>query len=222
MNILNKLISAFIFFSCFFILACVDHSSGPNSEVTQISEDIPSEFKILKMNGLEGWSFDVTSKLYLDLSNEDFLDVYDLILDEQSLIELGCINFNQLSVYEKKLFYIVFLAAIAERESNFNPYDVTKKNIGLLQIDLNSAHRHAGREASHIKSNSDLMVASENLRIGTYILKNQLQGRWIPEVKGRLLTKRNYYWEVLNDEYKGRVIKSFHNNRANLPFCQDY
>lgn len=209
-----------LFLSCIFISSCGDHSSNQVASITQANESIPSDFKILKMNGSVGWSFDVTSKLYHDLSDEDFTDVYDLILDEQSLIELGCSNFNQLSVYEKKLFYIVFLAAITERESNFNPYDVTKKNIGLLQIDLNSAHRHAGSEASHIKTNSDLMVASENLRIGTYILKNQLQGRWIPEVKGKLLTGRNYYWEVLNDEFKGRVIKSFFNNRANLPFCQ--
>ncbi len=210
-----------MFLSSFWLLSsCVDNGSNQQSKTDQEQVAISPEFKIMKMNGLEGWSFDVTSKLYEDLSSHDFSKVFDLILDDQSLIELGCVNFNQLSVYEKKLFYIVFLAAIAERESNFNPYDVTQKNIGLLQIDLNSAYRHAGNEATSIQSNSDLMVASVNLRIGTYILKNQLFGKWIPEVKGKLLTKRNYYWEVLNDQYKDRVIKSFHNNRSNLPFCQ--
>lgn len=200
---------------------CGKESNSPGSVVQREAEQASYTIKIKKLNGSEGWSEEVTQNLYKSLSEESIASLFDQFIDESNLAELGCTNYNSLSLYEKKLFYIVFFAAIAERESDFNPRDITKKNIGLLQIDINSAYRHAGDEASNIQSIADLMNPNENLRIGTHILRNQVQGKWIPEVRGKLLTGRNYYWEVLNDNFKARVVKSFMNNRFNLPFCQE-
>lgn len=214
MKIIVLIIIAFSIVSC----------GADHSEVSTVSqreaEEVSYQLKIKKLNGSIGWNENVTLKLYQDLSENSISSLFDQEIDQQNLDELGCSNFNSLPIYEKKLFYIVFLAAIAERESDFNPRDITNSNIGILQIDLSSAYRHAGADAANIKTISDLMNVNENLRIGTHILKNQVNGKWAPDIAGKLLTGRNYYWEVLNNNFKYRVIKSFMNNRFNLPFCQ--
>jgi len=212
------------FFILLFILlntySCGNKSSPSNSPTGEVVVvDNLENFKIKRLNGREAWDSNVSKNLYLDLSKIEVSELFDVNINQANLNELGCPRFNEFSIEEKKLFFIVFLAAIAERESDFNPSEITLKNIGLLQIDKSSAVRHAKEYVSPDISDEDLKVSSENLRIGTFILRNQLKGLWSSKVAGKLLTGGNYYWEVLNDQYKHRVIKSFINNRTNLPFC---
>jgi hypothetical protein len=68
-------------------------------------------------------------------------------------------------------------------------------------------------------NDEDLKDSSINLNIGTFILRNQIQGKFRSDVKSRLFPLRSYYWEVLNLKKRSRVIASFKNNKANLPFC---
>jgi hypothetical protein len=170
------------------------------------------------------WSSEVTKTLFNNLGDTSLQSLFTTTVNEDDAKLVGCSNFNILSQDQKKIFYIVFLAAIAERESDFDPKNETydpahgNVNIGLLQIDTESAKRHASEIVDDI-NDEDLKDSSINLNIGTFILRNQIQGKFRSDVKSRLFPLRSYYWEVLNLKKRSRVIASFKNNKANLPFC---
>lgn len=192
-----------------------------NSPVQQ-SDELQS-LSIKKINGKPGWKNSISTQLFEELSQNRYAEIFTIDFSEEDLNLLGCTNYNLLNIEEKKLFIIVFLAAIAERESDFDPlnmtYDPTHKNwnIGLLQIDEKSALRHSGE----FYSEKELKDSYLNLKVGLSIFKNQITGKYRPELNGKLFTGKSFYWEVLNDNYKHRVVKSFLNNRFNLSFCQD-
>ena len=154
------------------------------------------------------------------LSTSDISQLLDIEIAKNDLNLVGCINYNQLSSIEKKIFLIIFISAISEAESDFqvanetyNPGDSTM-NIGLLQIDLASSKRHSGTKYA-IKNNEDLKNPAINLKVGTYILKNQIVKS---KHKGRLFPDTTYYWQVLSGS-KARLLKNINLNRENINFC---
>ena len=198
------------------------NQSLPNGEYqNSLSDEFWSSFAIKTTNQKEAWNSSINKTLFDDLSQSSLAPLLNTNLNESDLANLKCSNFNQLNETQKKLFYVVFLASIAERESDFDPRNVTGTNIGLLQIDRTSAVRHAKEVVGSYVSVEDLMIAETNLFVGAFILKNQVSGAFRGESNGRLFPDRIYYWEVLNDKYRSRVIKSFLNNRSNLPFCME-
>ena len=137
----------------------------------------------------------------------------------QDLRELDCTNFNNLSVRHKKIFLTVFIAAIAEAESDFrvgiktrNPGDNTI-NVGLLQIDERAARNHTRHSLGNI-AEDDLINPELNLRVSVHILKNQVLSK---VARYKLLPEKSYYWQVLTE--KKRLFKNLRLNRNNLPFC---
>ena len=215
-------------FSIFILLLCLSacgNSSGPAPLIdpqTDHKNDEQNAFTIRKLNGKPGWDNQINYLLAEELDQSRYANIFNIDFDATDLSLLGCSNYNELSLNEKKLFIIVFLAAIAERESDFDPnnmtYDPSHKNwnIGLLQIDTRSALRHANAELTEAQLKDSFI----NLKIGISIFQNQITGKYRQELNGKLFTGKSFYWEVLNDTYKHRVIKSFLNNRSNLPFCQ--
>lgn len=173
------------------------------------------------------WGPETTQTLFENLSAPELSLLFTSFISQKDLDYLNCTNFNSLPIDHKKIFYIVFMAAIAERESSFDPeeetYDYKHKNtnIGLLQIDRESARRHAPEIVEIDITDENLKERNTNLLIGAFILKNQINGKWRPSIQGRLFPENSYYWEVLNYKYRGRVLESFNNNKFNLPFCKD-
>lgn len=218
---MNK-ISFLLFLLC--LIAC---GKSHDMAVSKNAQDYPQNdelnaFMIKKLNGKIGWDNQINYLLSEELEQDRYANVFNVELDASDLNLLGCNNYNELTVAEKKLFIIVFLAAIAERESDFDPnnmtYDPTHKNwnIGLMQIDTKSALRHA----NEILSEEQLKDSFLNLKVAISIYQNQITGKYRQDLMGKLFTGKSFYWEVLNDNYKHRVIKSFLNNRRNLPFCK--
>jgi len=208
----------------FFLFAC-GNSNSPVTIKNQSEQNRTEESELIikKINGNIGWKSEINIDLSNELNDTKYDDIFNLELNQNDLNLLGCNNYHSFNLSEKKRFIIVFLAAIAERESDFDPenmtYDPTHKNwnIGLLQIDTKSAIRHAGESLSE----EELKDPFLNLKVGLSIFKNQVTGKYRSELNGRLFTGKSFYWEVLNDNYKHRVIKSFINNRFNLPLCQN-
>ncbi len=196
-------------------------SSLINPPADQKDDELKA-FTIKKLNGKPGWKNQLNLQLNEELDQNRYANIFNIEFDATDLKLLGCTNYNELNYDEKKLFIIVFLAAIAERESDFDPnnmtYDPTHKNwnIGLMQIDTKSALRHANEELTE----AQLKDSFTNLKVGISIFQNQITGKYRQELNGKLFTGKSFYWEVLNDTYKYRVIKSFLNNRSNLPFCE--
>ncbi len=157
---------------------------------------------------------ELSSILYTDVSN------YDLKL-------LKCVNYKEANLYEKKRFWVLFMASIAYAESGLNPNTTFREkdgslSSGLLQIDVASANRHSLMYTGFYFSQKDLFNPDLNLMAGLYILKHQLEGGMEgerPEIRGRLFTNSSYYWSVLTLK-KEIIIKTFvQNARVNLPFC---
>ena len=176
-------------------------------------------FTIRNTSNVEVFSPAINQSLYQELSLNSLSPLMNTNLELDDLKLLKCSNFNELNSTQKKLFYVVFLASIAERESDFDPTNETGTNIGLLQIDRASAVRHASEIVGDQITKDELTDPETNLSVGSFILKNQISGKWKTAASGRLFPDEIYYWEVLNSKYRGRVIKSFLNNRNNLPFC---
>ena len=214
-----------IYYLVFILLLTSCGSDNKISPATQnaivVNDAYWSSFSIRNTSNQEVLSPLINQNLFDELALSSLSSLFNSHLDVNDLQHLKCSNFNQLDTTQKKLFYVVFLASIAERESDFNPADQTGSNIGLLQIDPASAVRHAREIVGDRVTINELSVPETNLSIGAFILKNQISGKWKPDVAGRLFPDDIYYWEVLNSKYRNRVIKSFLNNRSNLPFCNE-
>lgn len=221
-----------IIFTIMFILfsAC-----GKNTTATYELAEVPKvEKKEPLLTALEirdsskkiPWESSWTSALMDVLSSEDLRPLLDARISQEDLALIKCTNFNELSIENKKIFYIVFLAAISEAESDFetdnhtfNRSDKTM-NIGLLQIDHASAIRHNGKMHGYY-SKYQLEDPIMNLSIGTNILLNQVRGgikNNRPELKGRLFTEKSYYWSVLTRNV--RVRNNLVKNNHNIAFCK--
>ncbi len=183
---------------------------------TQIARDI----KIKKSSDGIEWKKEYTDTLTVALSDSSFKELYEIKINQADLNLVGCKNFNDLSLSQKQTFYIVYLAAIAEAESDFKTHMETfnksdrTMNIGLLQIDQAVANNHTkGRLGS--LDDGDLKEGNLNLKVGVFVLRNQVRSK---VAYSRLFPAKSYYWEVLT--IKKRVLKNIEANRSNIEFCE--
>jgi hypothetical protein len=196
-------------------------SEGITSQLTSAqNEETIARIKIKRSSANIEWKSDYTKFLSEAFSNPNLFGLYKTPINTQDLRLVGCNNFNSLNAIQRKVFYIVYMAAIAEAESDFraesktfNPGDNTM-NVGLLQIDEDVANNHTKGYLGNIDE-EDLTDPKVNLQTGAFILKNQITGKI---ANGRLFPVRSYYWQVLTQ--KTRVLKNINLNRANIPFCQ--
>lgn len=210
----------------FILLSFLAASCGDTSSSSQSSAQV-SELNILindlklknSSRGLK-WQERYSDAVVEALQMPENDGLFEAKILERDLNRLGCRNFNELSKQQKTIFYIVYMAAIAEAESDFrtalktlNPSDMTT-NVGMLQIDQRAANNHT-KGALGIIDEQDLTNPETNLKAGVFILKNQVRGKI---AQNRLLTEKSYYWQVLT--YPTRLLKNIENNRSNLPFCR--
>lgn len=203
-------------------------SQNANLTLGAEADQIQTEtIKIQKSSRKIEWKQDYTRALAETLSDSSFSSLYTTEINEADLKRVNCKNFNQLTNFQKQTFYIVYMAAIAEAESDFRthikyetPGDGTI-NVGMLQIDEASATRHAKGAVGNVDEN-DLTNGETNLKVGVYILKNQLGSK---VAKGRLFPERSYYWQVLTYTKPGkdrdRVLKNIAANASNISFCKN-
>lgn len=194
-----------------------------SSEVDQILADT---IEIKKSSRKIEWKEEYTRALAETLSDPAFSSLYTTEINQTDLDRVNCKNFNSLNDVQKQTFYIVYMAAIAEAESDFRTGVRTKTpgdgtiNVGMLQIDEASADRHAKGAIGNLDEN-DLTNGETNLKVGVYILKNQLKNQ---KSQGRIFPERSYYWQVLTYTQKGRdrdrVLKNIAANYSNISFCQ--
>lgn len=182
---------------------------------------------IYKNSGKKIWGKEITQTFLEKISLPQFDSLMTIPIDIEDLKLLECSNFNNLSDEQKKAFYIVFFAAIAERESDFKADSETfdrghfNTNVGLFQIDKNSAIRHAYALVGAKVTKKELKNPITNFVAGLYIFKNQLEGAFRDDTTGRLFPTKHFYWEVLGLRKREKFLKSFSNNRGNLPFCEN-
>lgn len=169
-------------------------------------------------DGIE-WKKEYTASLGVALSDSSFTALYNTQINFDDLKLVKCENFNELNLAQKQVFYVVYLAAIAEAESDFktfsktwNPSDRTM-NIGLLQIDQAVANNHTKGRLGNL-DDGDLVDPAINLKVGVFVLKNQVTSK---VARNRLFPVNSYYWQVLTQ--KKRVLKNIEANRSNISFC---
>ncbi|MBC7429163.1 MAG: transglycosylase SLT domain-containing protein [Bacteriovorax sp.] len=173
-----------------------------------------------------GWYAESIYRYMNERPELDALFTTDILLSDLHM--LHCDNFNSFTTYQKKRFWILYLASIAHAESGLNPTQTYREptdgtlSSGLLQIDRASANRHSTPYTGFVFAQNDLYSPDLNLMAGLYILKHQLEGGIYgerPDIRGRLFTNSSYYWSVL--AYKREmIIKTFTQNaHVNLPFC---
>lgn len=204
----------------FFTSSC-GKSESNSSELEKI---IPiSEIKIRSSSSGHPWKKSYSNALGNLLSDSYFDSFLDVKIEEVDLRLAGCLNFNELTDQEKRVFYIAFLAAISEAESDFevdqktyNRADQTM-NIGMLQIDRASANRHGSYYFNRKFNDFDLENPELNLMIGALILKNQILKGATAE---RLFPDRTYYWQVLSGSKK-RVLRNLQSSLSNSGICRN-
>ena len=167
------------------------------------------------------WRNEYSEFLNSTFDDEHFEPLLSQKINEDDLKAINCPQFNNLSKDEKKKFYIIYLAAISEASSDYNPKDESYSrsdkttNYGLLQIDPKSAEQHASSVLEKPIDKNHLITYQTNLKAGAYILKHQVAGKI---ATGRLFPENIYYWPVLKNARK-RVLNTFQKNSSNLPFC---
>jgi hypothetical protein len=230
-----------------FFSACNDENSNQkvttvvdskNDEERPTPEPIPREenpikvIHILNSEFKEAYSLKVLSSLYSLFQDPRIEELFLTKISDEDLDTLKCKNFNQLNQNQKTIFYLVYLSAIVELESDFNPnettYDSTHRNlnIGLLQIDTDTVKRHAyeliSDQAIDLENMSfNLKEPLFNLNVGLFILRNQITGKFRSEFEGRLLSNSSYYWEVLNSNHRSKFLWAYNRNYSNLSFCEE-
>lgn len=190
-----------------------------NDEVTD-TEAIIDSIKIKKSSHNLAWTENYSRALFQIWAHEKVSPLFETIIFQEDLNRLGCSNYNTLSLINKKIFMTVYMAAIAEAESDFrasivttNPGDQTS-NVGLLQVDVDAANAHTKKLLGNLVEN-DLLDPETNLQVGAFILKNQIRGKI---ANARLLPVKSYYWQVLT--HPTRLLKNLKNNRQSISFCQ--
>lgn len=167
------------------------------------------------------WDPKYTDSLYQTLSEPSFEEFLKQKIDDEDLKKANCPEFNDLDNEDKKKFYIVYLAAIAEAGSDYNTEDASYSkgdgttNYGLLQIDPKSAKAHAGSVLEKPIDASSLKQYQNNLKAGAYVLKHQIAGKI---ATGRLFPDKTYYWPTLKYS-QSRILGTMSSNASNLPFC---
>lgn len=199
-----------------------NNSTIPPVEIIETSPVI-AQIKIRRSSSGIAWKNSYTSSIKEMFSQPVLDELFSADINQNDLNLIGCPSFNSLNIEEKKLFYIAFIASIAEAESD---YEVAQKtynkvdgtmNIGLLQIDEASADRHAKRIFNRDFTSEDLKNPDLNLKVGTVILKHQITNA---RTLNRLLPPTPYYWEVLGIN-KRRFLKNIRMNLSLLKNCRE-
>jgi hypothetical protein len=193
-----------------------------SSEHSSPSDTLLNTLEVKSFEGFiknEAWKSDWSFFIYKTLSNSELHSLTDINISSIDLKQMNCSNYNELSDHEKSLFLIVYFATITKLESDFNSSNRTGSNLGLLQIDTKSAIRHYRDIDLHSNIESSLFDPTINLLIGLHIFKNQISGFHTSRTKGRLLPEGNYYWEVLNLNFRNKFLKTFFKYSDNLYFC---
>jgi hypothetical protein len=193
-----------------------------SSEHSSPSDTLLNTLEVKSFEGFiknEDWKSDWSFFIYKTLSNSELHSLTDINISSIDLKQMNCSNYNELSDHEKSLFLIVYFATITKLESDFNSSNRTGSNLGLLQIDTKSAIRHYRDIDLHSNIESSLFDPTINLLIGLHIFKNQISGFHTSRTKGRLLPEGNYYWEVLNLNFRNKFLKTFFKYSDNLYFC---
>ena len=190
------------------------------------NDELCGKLKIKSKGTVESWKCSYTKALYSELSKPSFDNMFDIRINKDDLHDLMCPNYNKMNREEKQKFFIVYMAAIAKSESDFQPNDHYLEkdgtnSLGMLAIDRKAANK-ATKNFGTI-TDQDLKDPEINLKVGTYILNNQLKNS---KYKGRLLTNDQnsaYYWSVIhNDDKQKKVIKDLNSNKSSLPAaCQN-
>ena len=167
------------------------------------------------------WNCSYTKAIYTELAKVQFKSLFEQDLNKSDLKKLQCPNYNNLSREEKQKFMIVYLAALSKSESDFQPTDSYKEKDGTVSMGMLAIDRRAANKATQVFgeiSDGDLEQPELNLKVGLYILKNQLLSS---TYRGRLLTgdkKEAYYWSVIHNEDKQlEIINDLESNRSSLP-----
>lgn len=178
------------------------------------------DLNIKKSSHNRVWSPEYTKTLHDIFDDEEFEKLFDTEINEEDLKRLSCTNLNELSKVDKKYFYTVYLAAIAEAESDLRAEVVTRNkhknnsNYGLFQIDSVVAREHTKGVLGKI-TNKDLLNPLMNIKVSAYILKNQVRSKI---ARTRLLPPKSYYWKVLTRSRK--FFLHFNHNISLLNFCK--
>lgn len=190
-------------------ISCGKSNDAPGSNVPPSEDTGKLEVNSVRLphilNSSRGlpWIEDYSLAIVDELSKDENTIFFSKHMHDDDLKRLDCLNFNNMNKEEKLSFFIVYLSAIAEAESDFNNQSKSRApdntiNVGLFQIDKKSALRHGGEKYRNI-STSELENGEINSRIAVNILKNQFRDR-----SDRLFTR--YYWQVL---YSEKGLKNF-------------
>lgn len=189
-------------------------------EVIQEKEELGEELEITESSmGLE-WKESYTEAVVEVLEHKDIQPLFEATIHHEDLKKIGCTNYNDLTKLEKMKFLVVYMSAIAEAESDYRTRLTTKNwgdgttNVGMLQIDVQAARFHTKSALGEV-SKEKLKDPHFNLKVGVFVLKNQVLGNI---ARGRFFPKRSYYWQVLT--YPKRLLKTMERNKENLSFCQ--
>lgn len=211
------------------LIALTLFSCGKNSSSGPVEAEIKAMQVVFPYVGPKySWKSSYEESVFRYLNERSELsNILIVEINSNDLKLLKCANYQEANLYEKKRFWILFLASIAHAESGLNNYTTYREkdgtlSSGLLQIDVASADRHSSIYTGYYFSQKDLFNPDLNLMAGLYILKHQLEGGINgerPDIRGRLFTNNSYYWSVLTLK-KEKIIKTFvQNARINLPFC---
>jgi hypothetical protein len=188
------------------------------------------------------WKSEWTNRVYEQLDNPELVSFMHnpSILSIKAQEQVGCPNFLELNPSEKKAFWAIFIASMANREGRhqqrayINPTDHKRKNVGvsvgLLQIDsLNASEVGCKKDdgtrldfkatGGKVAKPADEVSMKEpllNIKCGMYILQEELLNR-----AGSLMSSRSY-WSILrpsgqDDEAFLRLIRR---DMAQLTSCQ--
>lgn len=263
---MSKLFYYFSFNLMFFSILLLFQSCGKDSgtDLTQAvgavqNEEVPVEdqgrymdlqealdLKLSPSSAKYNWKKSYSESIVREFSRKELehLTQDGFQISENDLEVLGCSGFNRANKVEKMKFYLLFLASVAEAESDFKNESYSKapngtSNIGIFQIDekagINNTNVALGKKIYNPKSLSDFMFFNSELKNGdfnsktsTYIFKNQLKKH-----RNQLFTKNGnfFYWEVLGCKsldgvscFNGSINKNFiayFNKHVNqLNFCE--
>lgn len=213
-----------IFFTYFFLILLIGCGTKKSETLPNQEISLPStpgnEIKILTIkSSTYPWDDDYTQFILQGLENAPRLDeLLKFQIKESDLVKLNCPEINNATFEEKKLFWVLVLAAIADPESGYNPNDAYREangtvSAGLLQIDFEAANAHAGKLYDYYFTYQDMFDPKLNLIAGLYVMRNQLN------IKGTIFTNENYYWSVLTHKQL-RVSETFKKNSWQIEACK--
>lgn len=156
----------------------------------------------------------------------DSIDSYgsnllNITISQKDLGAINCLGFNKASNAQKKQFWSVVFATMANYESGYRPIQMKPRNaqdrvrarqnklpLGFLQLSINDEWHGKGCLGAKDKDGKWLKNIPNNLQCGVQIMNNQLSGNRgkYPGVIGRLFPDqplrdgsktRHYYWSVL-------------------------